>query len=270
MPDYKKNSINISGFTLIEMVVSITIIIIVSGTYLVNYNGNRRMSELNMVAENIASDIRQVQGYSMGLKEYKGSFPSGGWGINFISGINGNSYTIFADVNGDGSYGGIIEDYETVKLPRGIKINKIISSSTAPSLDLVVIPPDPEISIKHHVNVDSAMIELSYNGKAPVKYVSVNSFGLVDVEKTKCGQDACVVLNSSGGLNCNAICNTYFGTGTCKGIGTDVSATNGMYLRKQGGNCQSFPGTCNATAMNYQSIICDGKYARWTYCRCSN
>ena len=75
---------NLTGFTLIELLVSIFIIAIMSSIFLVNYHATNKRSELGMVKQKLASDIRLAQNYSLSDKEYEsGKTPKGGWGGHF-------------------------------------------------------------------------------------------------------------------------------------------------------------------------------------------
>ena len=59
-----------AGFTLIELMVSVSIVALVSGIFLVNYHSANKQSELSMSAQKLVSDIRLAQSYSLGSKEY--------------------------------------------------------------------------------------------------------------------------------------------------------------------------------------------------------
>ena len=82
------------GFTMVEMIVSIGIVAMIAGIFLANYRGSDRSNQLNLAAEELASNIRLAQSYSLGLVEFEGVTP-GAWGVNLKTGDD--YYIIFAD-----------------------------------------------------------------------------------------------------------------------------------------------------------------------------
>lgn len=167
----------INGFTLIEIIVSIIIIMFLLAIFFANYHSADKRTELNMAAQKMASDIRTVQNNSLGAKIFNSSFPAGGWGIYF-SLAEPESYIIFADINNNQAYdasGG--ELIKTIELPNGVEISSINpSASTA----ITFLPPDP-ITYVNGSNTTNAEIHLVENSNDSIKTVRINSFGLIEV-----------------------------------------------------------------------------------------
>lgn len=176
----KKNK-NLAGFTLIELLVSIFIITIMSGLFMVNYHNTNQRSQLGVIKQKLASDIRIAQNNSLGSKTYDGvTTPSGGWGAHFDL-ADPTHYIIFADKDGDFLYNNDVNKdkaREIKTLPAGITINSL---SPANAIDIVFFPPDPVT----YVNVSpttNALITLKENVNNSMATISVNFFGLIDTD----------------------------------------------------------------------------------------
>lgn len=171
---------NLAGFTLIELLTSIFIITVMSGLFMVNYHNTNKRSELGMVKQKLASDIRLAQNYSLGSKTYDGlTAPGGGWGIHF-SLADPAHYIIFADKNlpnGNQTYDAG-EAMETKTLPVGVTIDSL---SPANAVDIIFFPPDP-VTYVNNSTITSAQIVLRENTNNSTAVITVNSFGLIDTE----------------------------------------------------------------------------------------
>lgn len=185
---------NLTGFTLIELIVSTFIIGLISTIFMANYHYGGQVGKVSMEAQKLVSDIRRAQSYTLGLKEFKGIRPDGGWGVYFNKqGGNEYKYIIFADY-GDGSGGsnnqkynndsGFDETFQTVDLSNNIEISDIkIDNASKNILHLTFEPPDPAIYICDNVGScgnEAEIILTDVDGNT--KTVLVNIFGLVDVE----------------------------------------------------------------------------------------
>jgi len=176
----KKIIKNKKGFTLIELMISVSIIAMISTLYLTNYQGANKQSQLSLATQKLASDIRLAQNYSLGLLDYEGDIPDGGWGINLKKG--NDYYTIFAD-SGDGFYAfDDVEEYRRVDLPNGVIIDSLVVGDIPDpesNLDIVFLPPDP---ITYINAIDDTKVEITLkNIENSVSKIEVNFFGLIDV-----------------------------------------------------------------------------------------
>ena len=186
----KKSNHNMKklGFTLIELIVSVSVISMVTGIFLANYNSTNRRSDLTMTAQKMVADIRLAQNYALGLARYglSGSLnvPEGGWGVHFDLQSYGNDrYIIFADDNfnrvfdlaeAEISYGA-----QLTSLPKDIVIESLSSGSKA---DITFLPPDPITTItgsaSNFEQVDIVLKDLKTN---TTKTVRINYLGLTEV-----------------------------------------------------------------------------------------
>ncbi|MFH0854315.1 MAG: prepilin-type N-terminal cleavage/methylation domain-containing protein [bacterium] len=98
----KKNlSSKQSAFTIIEMLVSISVLAIMTVFAVSNFRAGEKKIQLNMAANVLISDIRKVQNMVLNGAEWDGqTMPSFGYGMNFLE----DSYIIFADNNGNKKY----------------------------------------------------------------------------------------------------------------------------------------------------------------------
>lgn len=98
-----------TGFSIIELLVSITIIVIVSGVVLVSHSRFGGSVLLTNLAYDVALSIRQAQVYGLAVREFDPSGPSAtfetSYGVWFNK-DNPTTYVLFADYDGDSLYNG--------------------------------------------------------------------------------------------------------------------------------------------------------------------
>jgi len=126
-PKCSTNAVEIPvGFTLVEILVSISIMIVITAITLVNYRAGEGRTALNNAAQKMASDIRLAQQFALGEKEFKGQTPQA-WGVCITSSgaysYFSDTYYIFADLSPNNNHscenGGSLDNneiYAKVKL----------------------------------------------------------------------------------------------------------------------------------------------------------
>lgn len=96
------------GFTVLEMIVVLSIVGLISGVILFNYRlFNQRLS-LSSAAQEVAIAIRQAQTYGLSVKQTSqgsGEFDKA-YGIAFDTQLNTKAYYLYVDKDGDGFYDG--------------------------------------------------------------------------------------------------------------------------------------------------------------------
>lgn len=192
--NYNKKKI---AFTLIEMLVSISLIMIMTVVFIANYKSANKRTDLIMTAQVLTADIHMAQNNALGLVKY-GAYgvPAGGWGIHIEK---SGTYTMFADLNEVGSLG--FKEYDLLvegEINNGARLNSIsenlevesltfynsISSITAESAVITFLPPNPKTNIYNPENSNdytSLEIKLRENENNETKTVLVNFLGLVEV-----------------------------------------------------------------------------------------
>jgi len=181
------------AFTLLEMIVSISMIAMVTALFIANYRAANKRTDLIMTAQNLVADFHLSQNDTLGLVKYNGAVPAGGWGIAFD--VNNDYYTLFADLDAPGTSGSMSMDpatearqeyggRETV-LPPGIRISKLTTDGgvEATAATVTFLPPDPRTNIYRDATATSSAleIELIEGRNNSVKTVRVNFLGLVEV-----------------------------------------------------------------------------------------
>jgi Tfp pilus assembly protein FimT len=180
---------SVKGFTMIEMLVSIGIIIILAATFLANYHGAKKFGELNMAAQKLASDIRLTQSYALDLKEKDDSIPVR-WGVYFNKTVGSNDkYIIYADAESSNNQSyNIGEEYFIYNLAQGVTIKDIKMDNVSifnNTLYLTFALPEAEVQACRSTNGNncaSQKVEIVLTNNEIDKTVLINIMGLIDVE----------------------------------------------------------------------------------------
>ncbi len=198
----RKSFFPAAAFTLLEMIVSISIIAIVASLFIANYRTGNKRADITMAAQGIVADFHLAQNKTLGLVKYSGAVPLGGWGLSFNTAQN--SYTLFADSQGPetGGYGYMTYDSShiegqvvygarTTTFPAGIRIESLKMGENFATLtdagsrvDVTFLPPDPKTNIyRVDLSATSSLLEItlreSLNNTA--KTIRVSFLGLAEV-----------------------------------------------------------------------------------------
>ena len=115
------------GFTLIETVVSLSIIFILSAIILPRYSSLRYEFNLLRSGYKFSQDIRRAQEMATSAKQFNNSVPSG-YGVYLSK--NDTSYIIYADISDNQKYGAGDQIVETIDLNRKIYIKNVSPSNS--------------------------------------------------------------------------------------------------------------------------------------------
>jgi prepilin-type N-terminal cleavage/methylation domain-containing protein len=185
-----------AGFTLVEMIVSISIFALIAVAIFVRNSGFNSSIILTNLAYEVALSIRQAQVYGLSVREFDpGSdrFDSG-YGVNF-NGNNKINYLFFADTDNDGTYDGAAELLETYSLRRGNTVGKFCATNIAnrercsdtgelTHLNITFRRPNPDaiISTNFVETYRSAVVHIvAPNGNERV--VSVQQTGQISIQQ---------------------------------------------------------------------------------------
>lgn len=181
-------SANSAGFTLVELLVSLSIISLLTALFLANYHSTNRRTDLTMAAQAMVTNIRLAQANALGLVKYDGAVPAGGWGV-FVSSDNADNrrYLIFADEN-DSQKFDVGESSPTlggneIDLSPNITVDKILMNGTETAKgNITFLPPDPITRLYDGSATTTVMdIRLRESLNNTTKTVRVNFLGLVEV-----------------------------------------------------------------------------------------
>ena len=156
------------GFSLIELLVAISIFLILSTTLLFNYNGMNLRLTLDMLAHQTAQWVRETQVSAMSVRHTTDVTKFPGYGLHFTR-ANPGQFVFFADFNGDRRYTDIpsgmnckdtgVECQEVIKFQKGNIIKSLCSDVgtagvsgcdiylSAENIDIVFTRPDPDAVI---------------------------------------------------------------------------------------------------------------------------
>jgi len=188
------------SFTLIEIIVVISIILILSILAFPNFREANSKFALDRSIYKLSQNFRNAEEISMSARttpiEFGSTFfPKGGYGLYFQE--NSSSYVLFADCDGDGQYdtadspprasncseAKISKPYpekiEDIALESGIKIGTLTPKNPADkSLSITFFPPDPTITI--FPSASTAFISVFFGSK--METVSINLNGLIEIQ----------------------------------------------------------------------------------------
>ncbi len=179
------------AFSLIELLVSIGIIVLITGLFFASYKTANKQAELSRSVSDLSSSYRKALNQTLGLSEYDGVIPEGGWGVHIDLSSDDTKYYVFADSNNNGEFddGEASKDLggETVNTPRNINIESIFingESTDVDYLDVIYIPPHPTIifhSTSTSDDISEAKIIMRDSETGNTKAVELNFVGLIDM-----------------------------------------------------------------------------------------
>lgn len=152
-----------NGFSLIELLVVVGILVMITTLTLVNYSSFNSSTALGSLAYDIALSIRQAQVFGLAVREYEeGAGPDRfdtGYGAHFdIDSSENKRYILFADTDRQFDYDGATEIDEIFTIGRGNYISDICvtgssnvekcSADGVAKLNIIFDRPDPEAIIK--------------------------------------------------------------------------------------------------------------------------
>lgn len=172
---------NNKGFTVVEMLVSISILVIITSFSVVNFNTWKKNEDLRQSIRELADNIRSAQTKSLSGEMFDGDLPNG-YGIYF-SNASSSSYILFADLDNDSIYDYIDgELIDTYYLADNVSISKL-TPIYSDELTIIFKTPNAKIYINKNISADSAEIELTHSNTANSKIVEIRRItGRIDIQ----------------------------------------------------------------------------------------
>lgn len=170
------------GFTLIEVIITITILVIITTALLPNYNKFSETIGIRREAQEVAYSVREVQASAFAVKGFDHDNNPGtpqvftAWGININKTNSDRSYDLFVDINSDGRFDAVDHLVRTVDLSRFAKIKDICANTNAN-------PPGPcsrqNVTITYkRPNPDATLIADAAPYDGDIKIILESSSGL--------------------------------------------------------------------------------------------
>lgn len=190
-----------SGFSVVELLVSLAIVIVVTSITLASFPSFSSQLVLNNLAHEVALTVREAQVFGVGTRAFEGGFPS--HGIHFD--INTpDQFVLFADIDEDGEYDGTFdceaigsaECVSVFSLRRNNEIDELCVTSDSgqtcraggiEQVDITYVRPDPEAVIYNDGNTTNARNQATIMIVSPSgrkKPVIIHSNGQIAVGET--------------------------------------------------------------------------------------
>ena len=182
------------GFTLVEMLLTLSLIVIILSLTIVNYNTSYSNTNLNNTQNSLYNNIKLIQSYALSSRSYNNFLPKY-WGMYME--VGADSSILFADLNGDGQHN--IGEYDVAKGGKNIifspdiKITSIKNNDNELVADLYIMFESTSGDLfaynstsSHPAKINDWYIELQ-DEKFPSGRLLILSYpGLLDSENCSC------------------------------------------------------------------------------------
>lgn len=182
----------VRGFSLIELMIAVSISIVISSVILANHTRFNSSVLLGSLAYDIALSIREAQVYGLSVRQFSSTFDVG-YGVRFSE---AGSYVFFVDQNENEVYDdGVDTVISLYELSRGHAIQRFCgvttegaehcsdSSSPITYLDIVFLRPEPDalMSSSQASNYSHAIITI-VSGAGETREIEIASTGQISVD----------------------------------------------------------------------------------------
>lgn len=181
-----------AGFTLVELLVSITIVSIISAAVIYDYGSFSRNIELKDLTYEVALTLRQAQTFGANVKTFSGGFDVG-YGVHFEDSYAGTKYILFADKDRNFEYDATDGIEDEFNLYAGYEIYDACAttvggderclSTSLNRLDIVFDRPELEANFRTNISTDvyqsARIIIKASDGRT--QEVSVGITGYIEV-----------------------------------------------------------------------------------------
>lgn len=161
----------IAGFSLIELLVSVSIFVIITSVILARHSTFSGTLLVENLAYDIALSIRKAQVFGLSIKESSPGRFDTGYGVHFNK-ENNKSYIFFKDSNKNKKYDGSSEAIEAFTLEKGNIISqfcaifsngieKCSSSGDIEYIDIMFERPNPDAIIKSNIPGEIASADIT-------------------------------------------------------------------------------------------------------------
>lgn len=190
-----RRNIKQRGFTLAELIVVVSIVVVISGIILVNYSKFGGTVVLRNLAYDVALTIREAQVYGISGRSSLSAASSAGHGIYMDLDAGDNFFYLFTDTDGNGLYNSAVTEWlETYNIEKNYAINEICVQVGFPSenctitkLSILFRRPEPDAII--YAGTDAVMNQYSNatitlrSPRGNTLRVAIESTGQISVQK---------------------------------------------------------------------------------------
>lgn len=184
------NDKQVKGFTLVEIVIVVAMMVILSGVVIVSGRSGDRSLALDRAVHRVGVDVRRAMALTLRAQEFNCTPPGNqilyGYGVYFDTSTP-NSYILFADCAkepppADHRYttGGSNTDkiVETISLENGIRISAISSNPAS----ITFLPPVPDVYINNNSSTIGTVTITLVNDNGTTKTVRVTGKGVIEAQ----------------------------------------------------------------------------------------
>jgi hypothetical protein len=171
------------GFTMLELMITMSVMIILSGALLITWNRSEDIYGLQRAAYKMERDIREAQARTMEADEVNcGSMDSSASFGVFFNVASPKEYILFVDCDNNNSWNGDDVLVERVKMEKGVELQSL-SPNLGGVFNVVFNPPQPLTYINDvDSGVEGEIILFLKNDPTKIKKVKVNTSGCIEVE----------------------------------------------------------------------------------------
>ncbi len=169
-----------NGFTLIEILVVISIMIFMTALVLPNWRRGNQGLALERALHQVAQDITRAEESALRAQFFQcqtGSIK--GYGVYWDRNAMPDSYLVFADCNGNEKYDISDTTVETIEMENGISISSL---SPDPSFSIVFTPPEPRVTIDPGDPSQVQIILTLDSEPGTTRTITVTSKGIIDIQ----------------------------------------------------------------------------------------
>lgn len=168
------------GFTIPELLVVVTIIILMTGLTLPNWRSGEKTLTLDRVVHKAGQDVRRVQELALRAQAYTCDTGSiSGYGV-FFDQNTPTLYILFAECNNNNIYNeGIDGKVEEIQLESGIKIQSVFPG---PQISIVFVPPIPLVFLKPDDPSSTQVFFQRADGVGAKRILEVTRKGVIDID----------------------------------------------------------------------------------------
>lgn len=174
------------GFTIVELMVSITIMALMAGTVFFNWRPTEETFSLIRSAHQLSDDLRRAQQMAVSTRAFVCSeidSDYSGYGIYLNTSLPTQYYLFENCSNANWSYGDLEDEkLEIQSLEDGVEIESITVGEGVTSASILFIPPNPTIYINDvNAGVEAVITLRLSNDISRTKQVKINTGGRIEI-----------------------------------------------------------------------------------------